>query len=191
MLLAPDGTWGNWVVPDENSICVHQSAIATNLSLGALSLLAMLDRLGVSFGERALPRPAWHRAARAGRKIGWVPLELPDLSAVLTDRDRPAAEEDGQDEEGAHACPVAATHARLDQAHTLWHEALDAYQEPELFTTKLNALLTSLRSVTFVLQKELARTSGFDEWYEQWRLEEGQTPPFLRPILKAWAEWPT
>ncbi len=59
----------------------------------------------------------------------------------------------------------------MNQAHGLWHEALDAYQDPELFLTRLNALLVSLRSVTFVLQKDLRHEDGFDEWYEEQRVQ--------------------
>jgi hypothetical protein len=184
VLLAPDGSAAGWVALDTESHCAHQASIATHLAFGALSMLALLDRLKVPFGDRPLPRPARRRAARAGQLIGWVPLGLPNLPGRRDDSDDEIDEERRSDVADPQACPVAKTHTRLDQAHTLWHEALDAYQEPELFATKLNALLTALRSVTFVLQKELAHTEGFEEWWKEWRARM-KAIPLMRWSLQA------
>src|SRR5262249_16043568 len=52
-------------------------------------------------------------------------------------------------------CPVATAHARINQAHRLWHEALAAYDEPEAFTTKLNALLQALRHFQYGIEHDL------------------------------------
>ena len=156
-----------WVDLANESICGHQGRVAFNLVQRALSILMVLDRLGVPLVERPLPRPARRRAKRAGDRIGLVPAGLPT-----------PAEEEGSDSPirddepilaPTDACPIARTHARLNQAHGLWHEALSAYAEPDLFVTKLNALIPSLRSVTFVMQKELRHTDGFEDWYAAWQ----------------------
>jgi hypothetical protein len=185
VLLAPDGTAATWVKLDTESHCAHQASIATHLAFGALSMLSLLDRLEVPFGEPPLPRPARRRASRAGQRIGWVPLGLPELrTRKADDADDEIGDDRRLDAAEAMACPVGKTHTRLDQAHTLWHEALDAYQEPDLFATKLNALLTALRSVTFVLQKELAHTDGFQEWWDAWRARMSAIP-LMRWSLEA------
>lgn len=66
-------------------------------------------------------------------------------------------------------CPIPRTHARLRQAHLLWHQALDRYPDADAFCTNLNACVAALRSVTFVLQKEAKREAGFAAWYDEWR----------------------
>jgi hypothetical protein len=68
------------------------------------------------------------------------------------------------------ACPIPTTHGRLSEAHRLWHQALDAYSDPASFRTQLNATIQALRNVTFMLQAEKERITGFDEWYETWRV---------------------
>lgn len=65
------------------------------------------------------------------------------------------------------SCPLPKTHARLRQAHALWHMAADSYGEPEAFTIHLNATLQALRTVTWVLQKESKRHAGFQD-FEAW-----------------------
>jgi len=73
---------------------------------------------------------------------------------------------------------------RLDQAHELWHRALEVYAGADDFCTAVNALIPSIRSVTFVLQKELAHRDGFDAWYENWRLRMREDP-VLRWLVEA------
>ncbi len=69
---------------------------------------------------------------------------------------------------GRHeSCPLPKTHARLRQAHALWHMAADSYGEPEGFTIHLNATLQALRTVTWVLRKESKRHPGFQD-FEAW-----------------------
>jgi hypothetical protein len=65
----------------------------------------------------------------------------------------------------ASQCPIPNTHQRLRQAHLLWHQTVESYQEPELFLTNLNSLIQELRNITFILQSEKARFRNFDEWY--------------------------
>lgn len=66
-------------------------------------------------------------------------------------------------------CPVPNAHRRLEQAHRLWHQAMDVYGEPEAFLTNFNAVIEALRNVTFVLQGEKERLSGFETWYSTWQ----------------------
>lgn len=66
-------------------------------------------------------------------------------------------------------CVFITAHNRLREAHIFWHEALTAYQEPELFRTKLNAVIQSLRNITWALQNEKNKCSGFDDWYQIWQ----------------------
>jgi hypothetical protein len=66
-------------------------------------------------------------------------------------------------------CPLEKSHTRLRQVHGLWHEALDSYALPDLFTARLNALLQAARSVTWVLQQEMRHDEGFEDWYGPWQ----------------------
>jgi hypothetical protein len=80
-------------------------------------------------------------------------------------------------------CPIPKTHNRLRQAHELWHEALAAYPEPAHFLLRLNSLIGALRSVTWVMQKELKNEDGFDRWYAK-RQERLRADPILK-----WLVW--
>ena len=64
-----------------------------------------------------------------------------------TSRDSSTAAEDV-------VCPIPAAHRRLKEAHLLWHQTLDKYQEPDAFRANLNATIQALRNVTFALQAE-------------------------------------
>lgn len=60
-----------------------------------------------------------------------------------------------------------ATERRLEQAHQLWHRALESYPSVDDFCLAVNSLLQTLRTVTFVLQKSLKHRDGFDAWYAE------------------------
>ena len=66
-------------------------------------------------------------------------------------------------------CPLPKTHRRLTEAHLLWHQTLDRYNDPDAFRANLNATIEALRNVTFVLQNEKAAFAQFDEWYGPWQ----------------------
>jgi hypothetical protein len=66
-------------------------------------------------------------------------------------------------------CPIPKTHRRLAEAHLLWHQALEAYHDPEAFRANLNATIEALRNITFVLQNERGRFADFDKWYGPWQ----------------------
>jgi hypothetical protein len=71
-------------------------------------------------------------------------------------------------ERPSHTCPFPDVHNRLDDAHYLWHEAQAQYFSPPRFRTNLNALIQSLRTVTWLLKKNKAIIPDFDDWYCEW-----------------------
>lgn len=66
-------------------------------------------------------------------------------------------------------CNVVQAHKRLLEAHRLWHQAMEAYFDPEGFRTNVNAAIQALRNVTFALQNEKQKIPGFDTWYPRWQ----------------------
>jgi hypothetical protein len=66
-------------------------------------------------------------------------------------------------------CPVPSAHRRLMDCHVHWHASADAYMEPETFRLNLNALIQSLRNVTFLLQSQKRDLPSFDTWYGAWQ----------------------
>lgn len=63
-------------------------------------------------------------------------------------------------------CPIPKSHRCLVDAHVLWHQTLDHYQEPEVFRANLNATIEALRNITFKLQNEKGTFTDFDAWYK-------------------------
>jgi len=70
---------------------------------------------------------------------------------------------------GKQKCPMPQTHGRLNEVFRLWHEAAEAYQEPDLFNMKLNAVIQAVRNVTFIMQSELSKHPDFNGWYKKQR----------------------
>ena len=64
-----------------------------------------------------------------------------------------------------HACPLAAVDKRLADAHRLWHQAEAAYFDPDGFRLAVQNAIQTLRTVTFILQKQKAIIPNFAEWY--------------------------
>jgi hypothetical protein len=158
----------SWVDLEGASICVHQASVAYNLTRRVLRLLWALEALEVRLVPPQLPRAERRRAKRAGQSIGLIPAGLPRWSQGAE------PEDEKDDDDGSSPmtgpCPVESTHARLNQAHGLWHEALDAYNDPEAFVAKLNSLIQTLRNVTWALQKELGLHPELkDGWYAGWQ----------------------
>lgn len=81
-------------------------------------------------------------------------------------------------------CPLQPAHARLNEAHRHWHDAADAYADPEGFRTYLNACVQTLRNVTFVVQKQKSGLPAFDDWYSRWQ-EYLKSDPILRWVVDA------
>jgi hypothetical protein len=61
--------------------------------------------------------------------------------------------------------PDSPSERRLEQAHQLWHHALDSYPSVDDFCLGVNNLIQALRTVTFILQKSFKHHDGFDSWY--------------------------
>lgn len=91
----------------------------------------------------------------------------------------PTSDKNGSSESNEDGCPIPNTHNRLEQAHRLWHQALEQYDDPDGFRANLNATIEALRNVTFMLQSEKHAVPGFDAWYEPW-----QTRMKSDPIMK-------
>lgn len=79
---------------------------------------------------------------------------------------------------------VLGARRRLEQAHDLWHAAVAAYRDADDFCLAVNALIPALRSTTFLLQKELRRSDGFDAWYGS-KQTEMAADPVMRWIVEA------
>lgn len=70
-------------------------------------------------------------------------------------------------------CPLAAVDQRLDDLHRLWHQAEKAYFDPDAFRLAIHSAIQTLRSVTFILQKNKAAIPDFDRWYGSWQKKFG------------------
>lgn len=70
---------------------------------------------------------------------------------------------------GVYQCPLPNTHQRLRQAHLLWHQSSENYQDVDRFLTNVNSLIQELRNVTFILQSEKSRFPNFENWYRPWQ----------------------
>jgi hypothetical protein len=147
-----DGRLVPWVDVNEQSVCAHQGAMACNLVNRVLRALWMLEAVGAELVPPQLPRPERRRAKRSGKSIGLVAAGLPKWKLDGADLSGPA---DGDGDALTAGCPVPTAHARMNQAHLLWHEALAAYDDPEGFVTKLNALLQALRHFEFGITHDL------------------------------------
>ncbi|MBC8468596.1 MAG: SEC-C domain-containing protein [Planctomycetes bacterium] len=66
-------------------------------------------------------------------------------------------------------CPLAQVDRRLEDVRLAWIETQKNYNEPDEFRRKLNECVTTLRSVTFVLQKHKKVIPDFEAWYEKWQ----------------------
>ena len=71
------------------------------------------------------------------------------------------------DREKRGECPIPNTHSRLEQAHLLWHQTLERYDDPDSFCANLNSTIEALRNVTFMLQSEKSAIPNFDAWYPE------------------------
>jgi hypothetical protein len=175
-----NGEVASWVDVEGESICAHQGSVTYNLAQRVLRLLWALELLEVPLVPPSLSRPERRRAKRGGQSIGLVPDGLPRWA-----QDAKPEEDDEWSSQMTEPCPVADTHARLNQAHALWHEALDAYNDPEGFVAKVNLLIQTLRNVTWVLQKELGPHPTLKEgWYADWQ-ERMKADARLRWIITA------
>jgi hypothetical protein len=73
-------------------------------------------------------------------------------------------------------CPLTAVDQRLDDLHRLWHQAADAYFDPDAFRVAIQSAIQTIRTVTFILQKNKAIIPDFDRWYGEWQKTLGADP---------------
>lgn len=66
-------------------------------------------------------------------------------------------------------CPLYSAEKRLDDCLKLWKTAKYNYFKPNSFILNLNNLIQSLRSVTFILQKNKNPLPNFENWYQEWQ----------------------
>lgn len=66
-------------------------------------------------------------------------------------------------------CPTPRAHKRLQDVHQLWHQVEQNYFSPDKFRVSLNSAIQTLRTVTFVLQKNKRLIPDFDNWYNSWQ----------------------
>jgi hypothetical protein len=62
-------------------------------------------------------------------------------------------------------CPLTKVHGRMDDAHRLWHEALNKYFLPNEFRIAVQYCIQTLRTVSFLLQNSKSLIPDFDAWY--------------------------
>lgn len=54
-------------------------------------------------------------------------------------------------------CPFDGIHRRMEDVHTLWHQAQENYFCPQQFRTALQSCIMQMRTVTLVLQKQCGK----------------------------------
>src|SRR6516165_2955869 len=67
------------------------------------------------------------------------------------------------------ACPLAAVDQRLADSHRFWHQAEATYFDPDGFRLAAQSAIQTLRSVTFILQKNKRGIAGFEHLYGGWQ----------------------
>jgi hypothetical protein len=76
-------------------------------------------------------------------------------------------------------CPLASVDKRLADAHRLWHQAEGAYFDPDSFRLAAQNTIMTLRTVTFILQKNKRAVPDFEAWYGNWQ-QRLQADPLMR-----------
>ena len=81
-------------------------------------------------------------------------------------------------------CPLAVVDRRLAQVHQHWHEAEQAYFDPEDFLVAIQTAIQTLRTVTFILQSNKRLFSNFEVWYDPWQ-DKLRADPLMRWMVDA------
>ncbi|MEK6273080.1 MAG: hypothetical protein AABM42_10605 [Actinomycetota bacterium] len=162
----------SWIDGESDSVCAQQGSVTFNLCHRVLGVLMLLESLGADLVQPTVSRPVKRRAKREGKRIAWEPEGLPAAPQAppsAIDQAALALNVVAREEEApVEPCPIPKTHARLHQAHSLWHGALAVYEDPDAFVVRLNALFQALRTVTWVLKKEVSKEPWFADWYASW-----------------------
>jgi hypothetical protein len=80
-------------------------------------------------------------------------------------------------------CPLAETDDKYQESHYSLESMMRHYHDPEPFRWNLNAFLQALRSVTFFIQKTLARTADFEAFWAT-QQESMRADPLLRRFVE-------
>lgn len=80
-------------------------------------------------------------------------------------------------------CPIPASEDKLAEAHYFLHRMLEVFHEPHEYRWNLNAYLQALRSIEWLLKKELKKRDGSDAWIKQW-LDRFTSDTLLRRLVK-------
>lgn len=81
-------------------------------------------------------------------------------------------------------CPLSNVHTRMNDAHRLWHQAMDSYFDPESFRINVQNCIQALRTVTWLLQNKKAEIPDFDTWYGGWQ-EKMRADLIMRWLIEA------
>ena len=146
---------------------------------------------GPNYGPQS-PGRADHRRAL------WSPSPRPPFghSCCVCDITRPPSPgrfNGGVSEE--HGLPevppppsLGPAYCALQDAHDQWHDAFDTYHDPRPFRRHVDALIQSLRNVTFRLQAAKSESPlDFDAWYGRWR-EHMRSDPNMKWLHDARTE---
>ncbi|MCP2156410.1 UNVERIFIED_ORG: hypothetical protein J2S29_002796 [Rhizobium sp. SLBN-170] len=83
-----------------------------------------------------------------------------------------------------YKCPLHAVDRRLDDLHRQWHQAEQAYFDPEAFRVAIQTAIQTARTVSFILQSNKAIIPEFDVWYQAWQ-ERLKAIPLMRWMVDA------
>lgn len=81
-------------------------------------------------------------------------------------------------------CGLEFSEQKLRAAHRYWHDALNAYQDPEDFRISINSMIQELRNATFALQSQKSAINGLAEWYAGVR-EDLKSDPVMKWAVEA------
>jgi hypothetical protein len=68
-------------------------------------------------------------------------------------------------------CPIPDSHQKFEEATYFLGRCAELYHVPSEFQFNLNAFIQALRNITFMLQNEPNKPTGFATWYESKQVE--------------------
>ncbi len=84
----------------------------------------------------------------------------------------------------SNTCPLAAVDRRAQDVHQQWHQAEQAYFDPDQFRIAIQTAIQTLRTVTFILQKHKRQIPNFEAWYGAWQ-QRLAADPLMRWMVDA------
>lgn len=79
---------------------------------------------------------------------------------------------------------ISALNGRLKESAKFWYQCADEYHSVDDFSASLNALIQSLRNITWILQSHKRLIPGFDVWYKD-QQEEMKKDSILKRLNEA------